>query len=114
MGIDLKLLIVDGRISENEFFSHTVFTVNRDSQLFDEIDSKTFNLPLVKLNSYFSKNGYGHIEKDFYGVTIKFIKAIDLYNIFIMYHFKFAPIDKGITHYLFNIPTDTLIGLYWC
>lgn len=121
MGIDLKLLIVDGYMSDEFSFSHTIMEFGRIYDVFELLDKKAFFRD-IKLATYLAtiSNGpmtgeycYGVITETPYGNKLTYIYAKDLIEVMKYYegHFNFN--TRACIAYVRELPSYNLIGLYY-
>lgn len=118
MGIDLILLPVD-YLGQNWGFSHSLLSVDRSSDLFDEIRKlPSFDVP-EKFSSYTSRDDkyeephYGNTIEDCYGEKIKFVEAKKLLSLKDHPHIKDSHKNSAIWAYLGKLPGDMKIALFW-
>ncbi len=116
MGIDLKLLIVDGHMSDHGY-SHSLLEWGRNYPTHELIKSIAFDLPIYSLNSYFhyepliASRTYGKVNEDCYGDKIKYCKAGDFIKT--LKDIQLDNWQRACIAFISIIPEDTLIGLYW-
>jgi len=118
MGMDLKLLVVDGA-SESWGFSHTILSVSRDYDLFRKIigdfERRTFNLSIyvatVPDGSMEGESYYGHVKDTPYGEPITYIEIEKLAKTMSKCT-DLSQNNKAILAYLKDCPYD-LVALYW-
>lgn len=124
MGLDLKLLVVDGMIGGRPAFSHTLLTIEeRDHDFFDalrEAQREPFP-PLAEFNSFEGCNDedehavYGNTLKDAYGEKLSFVTAAQFVECADRFpEFAEGEFNRAAVAYVRALKPKTLIGLYWC
>lgn len=124
MGLDLKLLVVDGMIGGRPAFSHTMLTLQEQNHnFFDalrEVQREPFP-PLAEFNSHEGRDDedehtvYGNTVEDAYGDTLSFVTAAQFVECadrspeFAEWEF-----NRAAVAYVRALEPETLIGLYWC
>lgn len=129
MGIDARLLVVDGNCGDWGF-SHTVLSLDRDYELWEEIKAcepqlrpgfslHTFAGKRIDSGYYEGERVYGEIERDPYGDPIRFLTANHLGEAFAAWGRKSEHPERLSKHniaagcFLQMLPEQTLVGLYW-
>jgi hypothetical protein len=118
MGLDLTLIPFDcdtGVLA----FSHTVLTLDRYRELFEDIGLLN-QLPIpAKFHSFCGRHlgcdepGYGQTEMTPYGEPIKCVLAGDLVKIGGKHLEKLNRKTLGVFAYLACLDADTKVALYW-
>ena len=123
MGLDLTLIPAYSEDPNNNFFSHDLISLDRDSDLFDEILSlqNEFgrHIKLGGINTYIGSNdggepAYGLTERTKYGEVIQSVPAGRLYSCI----HRFPEVSLGWKNlaamgFLANCPAELPIYLYW-
>lgn len=118
MGIDLTLLPYDCQ-HYDLFYSHTILSLDRDYDLFDEI-KEIEAYPQMELFSHFmskvpdgNKKGeycYGADNTDAYGEQLQFVFARDLIK---LDNKNLSNKNTAVMAYLRMLPGDQRVALYW-
>lgn len=121
MGVDLKLLVVDGNCG-SWGYAHTMMEFGRNYEAFDKIKEhcQPQARPEFKLSSYASRvpDGkmegeacYGDVTETPYGEPITYVyanKIVEALKDTKLYQWQIAAVA-----YLNTLPPETLVGLYW-
>lgn len=84
MGVDLKLLIVDGNMGSNAGYSHSMVEYGRHYDLFEALNKVARTIPGFRLSGYLSRipdgswkdeSGYGEITETPYGDPLTYVSA---------------------------------------
>lgn len=120
MSIDLKLLIVDGRIGTGGY-SHTIIELGQWSEWLDrKLSKKARTIPGFTLNSYVARipdgswkdeNGYGEVKQTPYGEDLTYVSAKEFVDA--VGKEKWEGLGAAALAYVRALPPDTLIGLYY-
>lgn len=122
MGVDLRLLVVDGNLG-HWGFAHTVLNLDRDYDLHEAINAMNPQLrPAWKLSTwagqiipdgkYKGERTYGDVESDPYGDPLKYLTSQQVAEAFDRTN-NLSPMNKAYAACVKAMPKDTLIGLYW-
>lgn len=124
MGISLKILIVDGQLSGQRGYSHSMFAFGQCRDLFEKLDAKARTIPGFRLSSYVARipdgswegeNGYGDVAETPYGEPLTFVSAAEFLE-------AIQPADiednggwlaRAARAYIACLPPDTWVGLYY-
>lgn len=122
MGVDLKLLIVDG---DSVPYSHTMLELDRAREFWPHVEklkTSRFDKPL---SSYCSRvpdgemqgeSCYGKTETTPYGDELFWVYAKDLTGIpeeHLAPFLKMSQFNRAAWAYLAALPPKTRVGLYW-
>jgi hypothetical protein len=120
MGVDLKLLIVDGGPFPPDkptfAFAHTMIEFGRWYDVFARLDKKAFPMPDgLDFTSYVSQRddgeqGYGRVTGTPYGNPLTFITAADFLDCCSGAN---SGRGKAAMAYVRELPPETWIGLYY-
>jgi hypothetical protein len=121
MGVDLKLLIVDGRVGPNDGYSHTMLEFGRWYDVFDGLHKIERTIPGFELSGYVAKgeNGdpaYGTVTKTPYGEALKYVSAAEFLACVQSFVDETGYSDqwsRACCAFVRELKPDTLIGLYW-
>lgn len=125
MGLDLKLLVVDGVSNGLPVYAHTMIEMQRDSDLFAHIDnaglrSITLQPESQPFNSFVShldngEQGYGKVTDTAYWEPVAFVRSNDLAETmacFAKRHNFPSPWNDAAADFLAAIQ-PTWVGLWW-
>ena len=120
MGLDLRLLIVDGKANDWGF-SYSMLECNRDYSLFNAIGEQVSEeIPLTfKLQSYVArrddgKSWYGLLEStDAYGHRRRWLRADALAKAFADSAQDLSSFNRAIGAFVKNLSPDRFIVLDW-
>lgn len=119
MGIDLKLLVVDGMIHGETIFSHTIIEVGGGQSEKLEPVEKAHGLDVSRrFSSYLSRvpDGsckdeccYGTVIDTPYGLPLKHVSAVELKGML----GDDTPRRRAAQAYIDALPPETRVALYW-
>lgn len=120
MGVDLKLLVVEGD-QGTWGFAHTMLELDRDYPLHKLIQAlKPYERPTFRFSSFVSRvpDGsvrdeycYGEVKETPYGERLTFVDSLDLATV-LDSDPETGPRNKAAAAYLRLIPRTT-VALYW-
>lgn len=122
MGVDLRLLIVDGDCASSESrwgYSHSMLEVQRRRDLWPEISRLKSHELTITLYCYMSRDHrgehcYGELgATDPYGSKFMYVLAGELSNLSKNENVKDSAFNRGIWAMLAEIDPNTKIVLYW-
>jgi len=121
MGVDLKLLIVDGKIDGVPYFSHSMLEVSRRRELWGpigEIEKKVGRDVPVNFYTFVGRqengeHGYGQTNCTPYGDPLKYVTVADLLPIESLEGVQDSPTNVAIWAWMKAMPPETMIALYW-
>lgn len=120
MGVDLKMLVLDGYIAaegeRKEFgFAHTVLEIGGDYDYHNLVLRCPSRDVPENFSSYVAtredgEQGYGQVRKDCYGHVVKMVRAGDLAKI--KHRPDYDRLRAAIA-YVKALSPDTWVALYW-
>lgn len=121
MGVDLKLLVVDGDMG-NSAFAHTMLEFGRNYDAHDKIREQSHPIPWKDFSSYVSRvpdgsmkgeTCYGDVNEDCYGEKLKYVRADDFLKAVKSFLPNLSHRQMAAYVYLEAMPPETKIVLYW-
>lgn len=116
MGLDLRLLPFD-----SDFFSHTILTCERRSELFDAlrgVEARNGRDVPDNFKTFIARRpdgdtGYGITIRTPYGENLKYVLASDLVTFAEHNDVTDNAVNRAIWAYLQQLNPNTKIALYW-
>jgi hypothetical protein len=115
MGVDLKMLVVDGHYPGVISFAHTMMETGQNYDFHNKVKKLPSEPVPDDFTSYVARDAegescYGQVRDDCYGERVRMVRAGDVVKL--RYKQGYTRLKAAIA-YLRELPPDTWVALYW-